>query len=64
VKYVNHNVEFARTLGNVFHKMPYPLAKIRDFVYDNTKILDKQINKGYLQEQEDMCLQMKSLHLA
>jgi 2-polyprenyl-6-methoxyphenol hydroxylase-like FAD-dependent oxidoreductase len=63
VAYVNHQVEFARTLGNVFHKMPYPLAKVRDFVYDHTKILHKMIRKDYFGAQEQMCLSMDELHL-
>lgn len=62
VTYANHQVEFARTLGNIFHKMPYPLARMRDFVYDHTQILNKQIQKDYLGVQESMCLSMTELH--
>ena len=62
VAYANHQVELARTLGNIFHKMPYPLAKIRDFVYDHTQVLNKQIQKDYLSDQESMCLSMTELH--
>ncbi|KAM5363271.1 hypothetical protein ACJA88_013582 [Fusarium oxysporum] len=29
VNYVNHNVEFARFLGRMFHELPYPLAWVR-----------------------------------
>lgn len=60
--YANRKVEFARKLGNIFRKMPYPLAKIRDFVYDHTQILNKQIQKDYLSDQESMCLSMTELH--
>lgn len=62
VNYVNHNVEFARKLGNIFHQTPYPLAKIRDFIYNHTSLLDSMIKKDYLGEQESMCLSMKELH--
>ena len=62
VKYVNKQVEFARTLGSIFHKLPYPLAKLRDVIYDNTAILNNQISKDYLGEQEAMCLSMTELH--
>lgn len=50
------------TLGNIFHKMPYPLAKPRDFVYDHTQVLNKQIQNDYLGNQETMCLSMTDLH--
>lgn len=60
--YANHQVEFARKLGNIFHKMPAPLAALRDVVYDNTKILGRQISKDYLSEQEAMCLSLTELH--
>ncbi len=60
--YVNHQVEFARTLGHVFHNMPAPLAYLRDLVYDNTGILNKMICKDYLADQEAMCLSMTELH--
>ncbi|BFM51343.1 FAD-dependent monooxygenase [Marinomonas sp. THO17] len=62
VDYVNHQVEFARTLGNVFHKLPWPLAKVRDFIYDHTGLLNTQLNKDYLGTQEAMCLSMTDLH--
>ena len=62
VAYVNHQVEFARTLGHIFHKLPYPIAKLRDLVYDHTGMLNWQINKDYLGEQEAMCLAMTELH--
>jgi 2-polyprenyl-6-methoxyphenol hydroxylase-like FAD-dependent oxidoreductase len=62
VAYVNHHVEFARKLGNIFHQLPYPLAKLRDFVYDKTKVLDKMISKDYLSDAEKMSLSMQELH--
>lgn len=63
VNYVNHNVEFARKLGGIFHSQPYPVAKIRDFVFDNTGFLNKMIRRDYLGDQEAMCLSMKELHV-
>lgn len=62
VDYVNHHVEFARKLGNIFHQVPYPLAKARDFVLNNTKILQKLIVKDYLKDAENMSLSMRELH--
>lgn len=62
VAYVNHNVEFARKLGNVFHQLPYPLAKLRDFVFDHTKFLHNMISKDYLSEAEKMSLSLQELH--
>jgi 2-polyprenyl-6-methoxyphenol hydroxylase-like FAD-dependent oxidoreductase len=62
VAYVNHTVEFARKLGNVFHQLPYPLAKFRDFVFDHTKFLHNMISKDYLSEAEKMSLSLQELH--
>lgn len=62
VAYVNHHVEFARKLGNVFHQLPYPLAKLRDLVFDHTGILDKLIKRDYLADAEKMSLAMQELH--
>lgn len=64
VAYVNHHVEFARKLGNIFHRLPYPLAKLRDLVYDNTRVLDKMISKDYLSDAEKMSLSMRELHVS
>lgn len=63
VAYVNHNVEFARKLGGIFHNQSAPIAKIRDFVFDNTGILNKMIRRDYLGDQETMCMSMKELHV-
>ncbi len=64
VAYVNHHVEFARKLGNAFHQLPYPLAKLRDFVFDHTGILDRMIRRDYLADAEKMSLMMQELHQA
>ena len=42
--------------------MPCPLAKIRDFAYDHTQVLNKQIQKDYFSDQESRCLSMTELH--
>ncbi|NHO67403.1 FAD-dependent monooxygenase [Aestuariicella hydrocarbonica] len=63
VAYVNHHVEFARKLGNVFHQLPYPLAKLRDLVFDKTSVLEKMIHKDYLKDQEAMSLSLEELHI-
>ncbi|MFI8481404.1 FAD-dependent oxidoreductase [Pseudomonas sp. NPDC078700] len=64
VDYVNNHVEFARKLGNTFHQLPYPLAKLRDFVFDRTSILDRMIRHDYLADAEKMSLMMQELHQA
>lgn len=63
VDYVNHQVEFARMLGDRFHKMPLPLAKVRDFVFDNTGVLNALIRKDYLATAEQMSMLMTDLHV-
>lgn len=63
VAYVNHNVEFARKLGDVFHQQSGPLAWVRDTVFDHTPFLQKMIKKDYLETQETMCLSLKDLHV-
>lgn len=63
VGYTNYNTEFARKLGNRFHQLPYPLAKLRDFVFDHTKFLDKMVSEDYLGKAERMSLSMKELHV-
>lgn len=63
VAYVNHQVEFARKLGNQFHHAPAPIAWFRDFIFDNTGILEKMIVKDALADAEKMSLQLKELHV-
>ena len=63
VDYVNHLVEFARELGNRFHKAPAPVAWLRDKVFDNTKILERLIHKDYIKDSETMSLHLKELHV-
>ncbi|GGN24466.1 MULTISPECIES: FAD-dependent oxidoreductase [Marinomonas] len=63
VDYVNHHVEFARELGRRFHHAPYPVAKVRDFIFDHTKVLQKMIAKDYLADAEKMSLSMTELHI-
>lgn len=64
VAYVNHNVEFARKLGGIFHCQPNPVAKLRDVVFDHTGLLNRMIQRDYLADQEAMCLSMKELHVS
>jgi 2-polyprenyl-6-methoxyphenol hydroxylase-like FAD-dependent oxidoreductase len=63
VDYVTHHVEFARKLGDQFHKAPAPVAWLRDTVFDNTKVLDKLLRKDYLADSEKMPLLLKELHV-
>lgn len=64
VAYCNHHVEFARKLGNQFHRAPRPVALLRDLVFDNTRVLQKLIEKDYLADAERMSLALRELHVA
>jgi 2-polyprenyl-6-methoxyphenol hydroxylase-like FAD-dependent oxidoreductase len=63
VDYVTHHVEFARKLGDQFHKAPAPVAWLRDMIFDNTGVLEKLIKKDYLSDSEKMSLHLKELHV-
>ncbi|PYH94575.1 FAD/NAD(P)-binding domain-containing protein [Aspergillus ellipticus CBS 707.79] len=52
VDYVNHNVEFARVLGRMFHSVPRPFAYLRDMIFDYTPVLSNYLKGGYLQKAE------------
>lgn len=54
VDYTNKVTVFARTLGKVFHSLPWPARKFRNFMFDHTKIPDKQISKGYTEEAQNL----------
>ena len=61
--YTNHHVEMARKLGSLFHHMPYPVAKVRDFVLNNTNFLNKMLTKDYMDDSERMSLSLTELHV-
>ncbi|KAH7011043.1 hypothetical protein EDB80DRAFT_836647 [Ilyonectria destructans] len=63
VDYVNHNTEFARFLGKMFHGLPYPLAWIRDTIFDYTPFLKWYLAKGYLKMAEKETMNLKELHV-
>lgn len=50
VEYTNHTTVFARTIGKVFHNLPWIGRKLRNFLFDRTPIPGKQMNKGYADE--------------
>ncbi|KAI2942837.1 hypothetical protein CBS147343_9186 [Aspergillus niger] len=64
VDYVNHNMEFARFLGKMFHAVPRPLAQIRDLIFDHTPILRRFLGDGYLKKAEQETLNLKELQVA
>lgn len=64
VDYVNHNMEFARFLGRMFHSVPRPFANIRDLIFDYTPILTKYLGDGYLKKAEEETLNLKELQVA
>ncbi|KAI9039434.1 FAD-dependent oxidoreductase [Aspergillus affinis] len=61
--YVNHNMEFARFIGRIFHSLPWPLAKLRDLIFDFTPFLSHFLQKGYLDNSEKETLGLKELHV-
>ncbi|PLB43212.1 FAD/NAD(P)-binding domain-containing protein [Aspergillus steynii IBT 23096] len=63
VGYVNHNMEFARFSGKMFHWLPWPLAKLRDWIFDYTPILGNLLKKDYLKRAEEQTMSMKELHV-
>ncbi|KAH9905751.1 hypothetical protein F4778DRAFT_678099 [Xylariomycetidae sp. FL2044] len=63
VDYVNHNMEFARMLGKVFHALPYPLAWIRDCILDFTPFLKHFLGKGYLEKAEKETMNLQELRV-
>ncbi|KAJ5952526.1 uncharacterized protein N7479_010939 [Penicillium vulpinum] len=63
VDYVNHNTEFARFLGKMFHSVPRPFANIRDLIFDYTPILSNFLGKGYLKKAEEETLGLKELQV-
>lgn len=63
VDYVNHNMEFARFLGRMFHSIPRPLANIRDMLFDYTPLLSNFLKSGYLKKAEEETLHLKELHV-
>ncbi|PYH68440.1 FAD-dependent oxidoreductase [Aspergillus vadensis CBS 113365] len=63
VDYVNHHMEFARFLSYVFHNLPWPLAKLRDLVFDYTPFLRILLQKEYLKRSEDETMDLKELHV-
>ncbi|EPS25728.1 hypothetical protein PDE_00664 [Penicillium oxalicum 114-2] len=63
VDYVNHNMEFARYIGRLFHSVPRPLANIRDWIFDYTPLLGYFMKSGYLKNSEEETLRLKELHV-
>lgn len=63
VDYVNHNMEFARFLGRMFHSIPRPLATIRDMIFDYTPLLSHFLKSGYLKNSEEETLRLKELQV-
>lgn len=63
VDYVNHHMEFARFTSNMFHSLPWPLAKLRDLVFDYTPFLKGLLQKEYLKRAEDETMNLKEFHV-
>ncbi|KAL4971615.1 hypothetical protein BDW66DRAFT_164966 [Aspergillus desertorum] len=63
VDYVNHHMEFALFSSSMFHSLPWPLAKVRDLIFDYTPVLSKLLQKMHLQKVEDETMNLKELHV-
>ncbi|KAL1296493.1 hypothetical protein AAFC00_000005 [Neodothiora populina] len=63
VDFVNHNMEFARFLGRMFHSVPRPLAWIRDAIFDYTPFMSSFMRKGYLEKSEKETIDLKELYV-
>lgn len=63
VDYVNHHMEFARFSSSMFHSLPWPLAKLRDFIFNYTPVLKILLQKQYLQKAEDETMNLEKLHV-
>ncbi|KAJ5691576.1 hypothetical protein N7488_012311 [Penicillium malachiteum] len=63
VSYVNHNVEFARKIGWMFHSVPRPLAWLRDVISDYTPVLSNVLKNGHLKQSEEQTLNLSELHV-
>lgn len=63
VDYVNHNMEFARSLGTLFHRLPWPVAWVRDLVFDYTPVLSRFLKRGYLEKAEKETMNLTELQV-
>lgn len=63
VDYVNHNMEFARFLGWLFHGLSWPVAYVRDLIFDYTPVLRRFLGNGYLKKAEAETLGLKELQV-
>jgi 2-polyprenyl-6-methoxyphenol hydroxylase-like FAD-dependent oxidoreductase len=61
VAYTNKNAQVARYMGYLFHRTPWPLSALRDFVFDHTGFLEKAVVENYLKDAEQ---QMETLPIA
>ena len=64
VDYVNHNMEFARYTGYMFHSVPRPLAWLRDLVLDYTPFLSVFLKRGYLENSEKETMSLSELFVS
>ena len=50
VDYTNQTTAFARFLGRLYHGVPAPLNRLRDFFLDHSRLPEKMISKGVTKE--------------
>ncbi|KAL3484036.1 hypothetical protein BJX62DRAFT_230559 [Aspergillus germanicus] len=63
INYITHDMEFARFLGRMFHALPWPLAKLRDLLFDYTPVLSRYLRQGYLEKAEKETINLKELQV-
>ena len=54
VTYTNNVVEFARSVGDMFHAWPWLRRRVRDFALDHTKGPQKQMSEGFSAEAQTL----------
>ncbi|CAD7696099.1 unnamed protein product [Ostreobium quekettii] len=59
----NQYMAFARKLGARLHDSPAPVALLRDFVLDNTWMMQRMLNRQYIALADRMSLALRELHV-
>ncbi|WP_203290708.1 FAD-dependent oxidoreductase [Maricaulis parjimensis] len=56
--YTNYTTKFARNLGRIYHSIPGPLRKVRDFMLDNVPGVGRNIETGVTEDAEKLLRQV------
>lgn len=63
VPYANHNVEFARFMGHLFHALPWPLTWIRDLIFNYSSFFKSFMARNYIKKSEEETLALTELQV-